>query len=255
MKVFAHIFPLPVKKQLKICLEFSIGCMVTISTPVLLSLNQDIIQLIKMASREIPIAIHGPYHDLYPGSIDPFIRSVALRRYNQVLELTKSMEIKFITLHLNYLENIHGHHRVEWLSNASQTFSKLQYIDTPIHIENTKESDPDIFLSVLSNITRPNVGMCLDIGHVVAYSTRSLRVWIKKLSRYINELHIHECSPGRDIHEPLGSGLMDWNEIFCSLNSAGINISKVFLTLEPRTADELRQDLHYLSHELGYDIH
>lgn len=246
MKIFAHLFTYPIDQQLRICMKYNIGCLLTLTTSTLLSLNNSTINLIKEAQKKIPTAIHGPFHDLYPGSIDPYIREATLRRYLETIKLAKDLKAKFVTLHLNYVDSIHSRNRDLWIKNAIKLFSELTSFGVSIHIENTREPMPDIFSSILGSINSPALGMCLDIGHVVAYSTANIDRWIRQLSRFIKEIHLHECVEGRDIHEYLGAGLVDWPLIFRLLKNANIDIRAIYITLEPKTQQDLEKSLRYL---------
>ena len=68
----------------------------------LASITSEFIGFLRKAREAIPIAIHGPFHDLFPGSIDPYIREATIRRYVETLELAKAVNAEFVTLHLNY---------------------------------------------------------------------------------------------------------------------------------------------------------
>ncbi len=250
MKIFAHMFLYPIDQQLKICTKYKIGCLLTLNTPTLLSLNNDIIDLIKETQRKIPIAIHGPFHDLCPGSIDPYIRDATLRRYLEIIEIAKELRATFVTLHLNYVDSIHRHFQDLWIKNAIEIFSDLMRFGIPIHVENTREPSPDVFSSILYGVNNPRFSMCLDLGHIVAYSTNKIDRWIILLAKFIKEIHLHECVKGGDIHEFLGAGLMDWPSIFQLLRRAGIDIEKVYLTLEPKTQQDLEKSLKYLEENL-----
>lgn len=254
MKIFAHLFTYPIDQQLRICMKYNIGCLLTLTVSSLLSLNNSTINLIKEAQKRIPIAIHGPFHDLYPGSIDPYIREATLRRYLDTIKLARDLKAKFVTLHLNYVDSIHRHNRDLWIENTIKLFSELTPFGVNIHIENTKEPTPDIFSSILGSINSPTLGMCLDIGHVVAYSTTNIDCWIRQLSRFIKEIHLHECVEGGDIHEYLGAGLMDWPLIFRLLRNANIDVGAIYLTLEPKTQQDLEKSLQYLRKVIDLDL-
>ena len=252
-RVFAHLFRYPIRKQVEICIRNNVGCLLTLRTSTLTSLDQEHIDFLLEASKKIPIAIHGPFHDMFPGSIDPYIREATIRRFSEAIEIAKKIGAKFLTIHLNYIETLHGRYLEEWVTNSADTFRRLTEFGIPIHIENTREKDPYIFHRILTEVGNPLVRMCLDIGHIVAYSDRSIKEWIRTLSGYISELHLHECRPGRDSHDVLGCGYIDWELVFGALRQNRVDISTVFLTLEPKDEDDLKRDILFLEEILGHD--
>ena len=187
---------------------------------------------------------------MFPGSVDPYVREVTLRRFSEAIEIARKIQAKFVTIHLNYIENLHEHYLNEWIINAADTFRKLAKLGVPIHVENTREKDPIIFYRILTEVGDPLVGMCLDVGHVVAYSNKSIGEWIRTLSGFIVEFHLHECSPGRDIHEILGYGYIDWSEFLSTIKRYHVDLSKIFLTLEPKDERDLKKDLIYMKNLL-----
>ncbi len=248
-RVFAHLFTYPLRGQISTCLRHSVGCLLTLRAP--LTVESSIVEMLRDARKKIPIAVHGPFHDMYLGSIDPYIREATLRRLSESARLAAGIKAEFMTIHLNYIEELHGRYRGEWIENAAEALNILGKEGIRIHLENTREDDPAIFAEILER--SGSSSMCLDIGHVVAFSAKSIETWIGVLSPYIEELHLHECSRGRDIHEPLGSGLIDWENVFLSLERAGIDLEHIYLTLEPRNENELIMSLRYLRDVIGID--
>ena len=48
--------------------------------------------------------------------------------------------------------------------------------------------------------------MCLDIGHVNAYSKCPVTQWLEVCAPYIRHFHIHNNDGSRDSHSPLTQG-------------------------------------------------
>jgi sugar phosphate isomerase/epimerase len=51
------------------------------------------------------------------------------------------------------------------------------------------------------HVDRKNFGVCLDIGHVLAYSKVDLEAWFSNLGKYIRYLHLHWNDGRCDEHD------------------------------------------------------
>lgn len=62
--------------------------------------------------------------------------------------------------------------------------------------------------------------MCLDIGHVNAYSQIPVSRWIETIGTWIRHFHIHNNDGSRDSHSPLPEGTIPMEEIWAQIGSA-----------------------------------
>lgn len=85
-------------------------------------------------------------------------------------------------------------------------------------------STPEETLEVIKKVNRENVKMCVDTGHIPAYS-RNLDVAeeILKCGEYIKVLHVHDNYGGADQHNFPGMGMIDWTEVMNSLKKIGFD--------------------------------
>jgi len=251
-KIYAHMFLYPLDKQIAICVDRKINCLISLTATTLLDLKQSDVELINDAGRKIQIAYHAPPHDMFPGSVDPYVRKVAKLRLSETLDLASKTHATHIVAHINYIEDMHKYHVRSWIENSLELFEELiRLYRVPIHIENGYEQTPEIFYRMLKEAKNDLLGFALDIGHVLAYSKEPLEIWISRLSDYIREIHIHETRPGVDEHLAVGSGLVDWDQILAMLENNGVSINRICITIEPRNENDLDRSIRYLRDTLG----
>jgi sugar phosphate isomerase/epimerase len=97
---------------------------------------------------------------------------------------------------------------------------------------------PSKVVEVVNQVNMDNVGVCLDTGH--ANVGGKLKVWaeIEKCAQNLRAVHLNDNLGKGDPHMPLGSGNLDWKQVFASLKRA--KFQGVF-NMEPKVVGE--QDL------------
>ena len=73
-------------------------------------------------------------------------------------------------------------------------------------LENVLETDPAFLLDIVKGVDDPRLRMCLDIGHVNAYSKVSVREWLELCGPWISHFHIHNNDGTADRHCALWEG-------------------------------------------------
>lgn len=165
--------------------------------------------------------LHGPFNELFPCAIDPKVREVARQRYLQAIDLARGYGAKKIVIHGGY--NPWLYYPV-WYTEQSVVFWKAFMDDVPedveIVLENVLEEEPEMLLTILRQVDCPRLGMCLDIGHVNAYSQIPVSRWIETIGTWIRHFHIHNNDGSRDSHSPLPEGTIPMEEIWAQIGSA-----------------------------------
>jgi len=246
-RVFIEMFLLTPEENIELARKLNVGVELFIKTHILIKLTTKEIKEWKTDLEGVNgVSIHGPYRDLVPGSLDPLIRKVTLKRYLQALEITSMLDAEWMVIHLNFNEHMYGQAKVrrEWIRNTVNLLNELLDKKVLILLENTEERDPDIFVEIFNMLDSDYLGMCFDVGHAFAFSDKDLFEWVSKVSKYVKEVHLHESMKGVDAHLPLGSGHIDINKVLSEIeNEAGSDFT---ITLEPRNEEELYQDLKWL---------
>ena len=153
--------------------------------------------------------LHAPFNELFPCAIDKKARALASDRYRQTIALAKNYGAKKVVIHGGYNPWIYY---PVWYVEQSILFWEEFLKDDPgveIVLENVLETDPQWLLDIVKGVDNENLKMCLDIGHVNAYSPIDLMDWLETCAPCISHFHIHNNDGTQDRHNPLNDGTMD----------------------------------------------
>ena len=150
--------------------------------------------------------LHAPYNELFPCAIDKKARELAAYRYRQAIDLAKRYGAKKVIIHGGYNSRIYF---PVWYVEQSIVFWK-EFLETDpgvqIVLENVLEDDPQWLLDIVKGVDDPRLRLCLDVGHVNAYSVLPVMDWLEMWAPYISHFHIHNNDGSRDQHYPLTEG-------------------------------------------------
>ena len=156
--------------------------------------------------------LHAPYNELFPCAIDKKARALAADRYRQAISLAKGYGSEKVIIHGGYNPWIYF---PIWYTEQSALFWKTFLEEDPgvqIALENVLETDPQWLLDIVKSVNDPRLRLCLDIGHVNAYSKIPLTDWLESWAPYISHFHIHNNDGSRDQHNPLNDGTIPMKE-------------------------------------------
>ena len=194
------------------------------------------------------ITLHGPFIDLSPGSLEPYVREATRRRFEQLLQLVPVFNPQTVVCHANYERDRYGFHREEWIDNSLEIWS---WLADSIHaqvstlmLENVYENNPEDIGVLFERLNPEQVGFCLDPGHLIAFGKGSLENWLTALEPYLGQLHLHDNHGGWDDHLALGRGEIDFQYLFKFLKTK--RSTPPIITLEPHEEDAFWPSLEYL---------
>ena len=150
--------------------------------------------------------LHAPYNELFPCAIDKKARALAADRYRQAINLAKRYGSKKVIIHGGYNPWIYF---PIWYTEQSVLFWKDFLKEDPgvqIVLENVLETDPQWLLDIVKGVDDERLRLCLDIGHVNAYSQMPVTDWLGAWSPYLSHFHIHNNDGSRDQHNALDGG-------------------------------------------------
>ncbi|MBO4937579.1 MAG: sugar phosphate isomerase/epimerase [Oscillospiraceae bacterium] len=156
--------------------------------------------------------LHAPYNELFPCAIDPKARELAASRYWQAIDLAKRYGSTKVIIHGGFNPWIYF---PVWYTAESIKFWKEFLEEDPgiqIVLENVLETDPAWLLDIVKGVDDPRLKMCLDIGHVNAYSNISVMEWLEICAPYISHFHVHNNDGTRDQHNALNDGTIPMKE-------------------------------------------
>jgi sugar phosphate isomerase/epimerase len=194
------------------------------------------------------ITLHGPFQDMAPGALDDGILAASRRRLRQAFRYLGMFRPQAVVCHLGYEARHYRWDQERWLARSSATWRELTALAAPfgvtVMLENVYETDPALFLEVLSRVNAPNLKVCFDVGHLLAFSTGDFPAWLKTLAPVIGHLHLHDNQGDDDTHMALGTGRVPLKDTLDYLAAQGRRPS---VTLEPHQEGSLEPSLAYLA--------
>ena len=157
--------------------------------------------------------LHAPFNELFPCAIDIKARELAAFRYRQAIELARQYGAHKVVIHSGYYEKMYY---PVWFVRESVKFWR-EFMDSvpediTICIENVFEQTSDMLRDIVMGVEHPRFCICLDIGHVNAYSKEPLSSWLDTCAEFISHFHIHNNDGSADTHNVLHSGSIDMAE-------------------------------------------
>ncbi len=157
--------------------------------------------------------LHAPFNELFPCAIDPQARALAAERYKQAIRLAERYGAEKVIIHGGYNPRIYY---PVWYVEQSILFWKDFLNDIPdvqVVLENVLEETPDMLLDIVKGVDDPRLRLCLDVGHVNAYSGLPVTDWLKAWAPYLSHFHIHNNDGSCDSHSALEYGTIPMKEL------------------------------------------
>ncbi len=160
-------------------------------------------------------SFHMPFNELSPAAIDPLVRDLTRRRYEQALSLATTWGIKRLIVHTGFIPIIYY---PQWYLNQATAFWRDFLADKPADIlicmENVMEDAPDMICELVERVADPRLRICLDVGHAnTRVSNVPWREWIDATQPYLAHLHIHNNDGDNDLHDSLDAGVLPMREL------------------------------------------
>lgn len=177
--------------------------------------------------------LHAPFSELFPCAVDPKARELARFRYRQAIALAKRYGGEKVVIHGGF------NHRLYfpcWYTEQSVLFWRDFLKEDPgvdIVLENVLEEKPEMLLDILRKVNHPRLRLCLDVGHVNAYSLVPAERWLKDCAPWLSHFHIHNNDGGCDSHSLPGDGTLPLDSL---LRQAETLCPQATFTMEVRQA-------------------
>ena len=158
--------------------------------------------------------LHGPFNELFPCAIDPKARQLAAFRFSQAAALAQVYGAGKLVLHGGFNPQMYY---PQWYVEQSILFWREFLTKLPegltVCVENVLEPTPDMLLDILRGVEDSRLRLCLDVGHVNAYSKIPAKTWIEESGEYLSHLHIHNNDGSWDTHSALYEGTLPIREL------------------------------------------
>jgi len=200
------------------------------------------------------VTLHGPFQDLAPGALDDGVLAASRRRLRQAFRYLPVFRPLAVVCHLGYEARHYHWDQERWLARSAATWKELAALAAPsgvtVMLENVYETEPELFLEVLGRVGAPNLKVCFDVGHLLAFSTGDFPHWLKTLAPVIGHLHLHDNHGDEDNHLTLGAGKVPLQE---TLDYLAAQRRRPSVTLEPHQEGSLEPSLEYLARIWPWD--
>ncbi len=194
------------------------------------------------------ITLHAPFQDLAPGSLDDEVLAASRRRLRQAFRWLAVFRPAAIVCHFGYEARHYRWDLDNWLARSAATWKELTEIAAPhrttVTLENVYETEKELFVEVISRVQAPNLKVCFDVGHLLAFGDGDFEGWLETLWPYIGHLHLHDNHGDGDTHLALGTGKVPIDYVLNFMADKG---SQPLVTLEPHQEGSLMPSLTYLA--------
>ena len=163
--------------------------------------------------------LHAPSNELFPCAIDEKARELAVYRYRQAIALARRYGCKKVVIHGGYHPWMYY---PVWYVGQSIAFWKEFLAEDPgvqIVLENVLETQPDLILDIVEGVDDPRFRMCLDVGHINAYSYVPIMDWLETCAPWTGHIHINNNDGKEDQHKGLHDGNIPMKELLQRIES------------------------------------
>ena len=170
--------------------------------------------------RDVPNRVlHAPFSELFPCAIDPLVRKTAAYRYRQAIALAKEYGAQKVIIHGGFYEKLYF---PEWFTEQSILFWKDFLKEDPgveLVLENVLEPEPAFLTKIVKAVDNPKLKLCLDVGHVNAYSKIPVLDWLEESAPHLSHFHLHNNDGTWDTHSPLTEGTIPMEALLERINT------------------------------------
>ncbi len=161
--------------------------------------------------------VHLPFFGLNLGSKEILIRKISREIIKKGIDFSLDLNVKKGVLHTGLIPLLPKNSIQRWLDNFYFELENLLNYSSKnnftILLENTYESDGELFQKIFDRFDEENLKMCLDIAHVNCFSKMNSETWQNEFFDKIVHYHLSDNFGKDDEHLPLGKGNIDFSTI------------------------------------------
>ncbi len=187
--------------------------------------------------------LHGPFNELFPCAIDPKARELAASRYRQAIRLAQKYGAQKVIIHAGYNPWIYY---PIWYVEQSIVFWKEFLKEDPgvdIVLENVLETEPQWVLDIVKGVGDPRLKLCLDVGHVNAYSKIPVDRWLEDWAPYLSHFHVHNNDGTADQHRELTDGTIPMKALLQKIDTLCPEATITLELMEPASSVEWMEEM------------
>jgi sugar phosphate isomerase/epimerase len=167
-----------------------------------------------LAERSLATFTHGPFLGLDIASLDAHIAEYSAACLARGLEVTAGLGGPVMVVHTNYSPRFSRAGLREWLGNWSERMGpileKARGLGVRVALENVWEERPEVLAHLIEVLPDRDAMVCLDTGHICAFSRLPAARWWELLGERAIALHLHDNDGSSDDHLPPGRGIFDF---------------------------------------------
>jgi len=191
------------------------------------------------------VSVHGVFQDICIHSSDSKIAKVSKQRIKANMDVAKTLGAKYVIFHANFNPFVYGElYKINWTSRNAAFWRQItEEYNITVLLENFWEPSPEILNALLRQVNSPLLQVCLDIGHMNAFSKASFEDWMNEISDKIPYMHFSDNTGSSDQHLQIGDGSIDWQAITDVLKKHKVHPE---VALETETVKKTEESLSYL---------
>lgn len=200
------------------------------------------------------MAIHGPFMGMEFAHSDHIIREAVHRRLDKTFDVAVKLQVHRVILHSGYTVE-HDIFKLQetWLTGNIEFWHREihRWADAGIVIvlENDIDRSPDLMLKLVNEVDNPCLGLCMDIGHQHVFSELAAPEWVRRMSKQLWHIHLHDNDGLGDQHRSIGRGTIDFESFYAALLEFA---PQATLALEVADKMEVKlSDLHKIATYFG----
>jgi len=178
--------------------------------------------------RSLSVFTHGPFFGLDVASLDGHLSKYSIDCIQKGLEVTAALGGSVMVIHTAYLPMFSRGGRRHWFRYWGERMPELalraQAKGITLALENTWEDRPEVLLHLLEMLPEGAVEICLDTGHMNAFSRLSVGRWWDVLGERVIALHLHDNDGLSDDHLIPGRGTFDFGTLMRLVAGSGRTI-------------------------------
>lgn len=194
------------------------------SVPDILDNSQKLEQMISIyqsGNWPEPGTVHGAFYDVIPFSMDSKIREISDLRIRQSIEVAKKLNAESVVFHTNYNPFLNSViYKNSWIEWNVAYWNRIleENPDINIYLENMFDDEPDLLGQLSEQLCQhENYGVCLDYAHAVLSKTAP-EEWVRRLARFVKQVHISDNDGISDLHLAWGDGVIDKESFYLNYN-------------------------------------
>lgn len=157
---------------------------------------------------------HGPFLGIDAASLNGHLARYSIESLERGLEVTAGLGGSVMVVHTNYSPFFSRAGLRAWTRNWSERMPPLlaraRHLGVRVAFENVWEQTPEALARLLDELPRGEAFVCLDTGHVAAFSRMPVGRWWDALGDRVIAVHLHDNDGLSDDHMPPGSGIFDF---------------------------------------------